>query len=78
MLTSASAHRNRIEQMNKLTEIESGKSDISGICHSSLNGADVFMDKDQYNNYPIHNSASENLPRILDYILSLDNRYQTE
>ena len=76
MLTSASAHRNRIEQMNNLRETSNEIFDISRICYSSLNGADVFMDKDQYNNYPIHNSASENLPLILDFILSLDTRYQ--
>ena len=77
MLTSASASRN----LALKNQIEgggggggkAGAGRTPGVDWS--NGADIFMDKDQYNNYALHHSAMENYPHMMDYMLSLDNRY---
>ena len=73
MLTSASASRNEMALKDEMEKGEGkGKYDQDTLLY--LNGADVFMDKDQYNNYPLHYTAMENYPQLLDYLLSLDNR----
>ena len=64
---TANARRAATDEATKLTDV------TATTCN--LNGADVFMVKDQYNNYPLHYSTMENYPKILDFLLTLDNRF---